>query len=216
MTWPTKTDFVDGDVLTAAQVNNIGTNLNLADPTGITDGYVLTADGAGSMAWEQVAAGGMTSLATGTLSGSVVTLSSISSGYNDLVLDLYGITCTSNPSPEITVNNSNSDYVGVGQANVNNVRTEQNNTYFAAQASFSAFLATGGLNSTRFVIPNYNNAANRCLIIVNTAFQNTGSNYAVQQVTYNKRNLGAAVNRLDIFSAVGNFNGGTYRLWGVK
>lgn len=51
MTWPTKTDFVDGDVLTASQVNNIGTNLNEFDPTGITAGYVLTADGAGSVNW---------------------------------------------------------------------------------------------------------------------------------------------------------------------
>jgi hypothetical protein len=48
MTWPTKTDFVDGDVLTAAQVNNIGTNLNIFDPTSATVGQVWTADGAGS------------------------------------------------------------------------------------------------------------------------------------------------------------------------
>lgn len=73
MTWPTKTDFVDGDVLNASQMNNIGTNLNLADPTGITDGYVLTADGADSMGWEAVSAGGMTLLAT-------VSLSNVASG----------------------------------------------------------------------------------------------------------------------------------------
>jgi hypothetical protein len=88
MTWPTKTDFVDGDVLTAAQVNNIGTNLNLADPTGITDGYVLTADGAGSMGWEQVAAGGMTLLASGSFAAGVgtTTVSSINQTYNSLEL----------------------------------------------------------------------------------------------------------------------------------
>jgi len=57
MTWPTKTDFVDGDVLTATQVNNIGTNLNLFDPTSATLGQVPVADGAGSVAWGAVAAG---------------------------------------------------------------------------------------------------------------------------------------------------------------
>jgi len=51
MTWPTKTDFVDGDVLTAAQVNNIGTNLNLYNPTSATAGQVPVADGAGSVAF---------------------------------------------------------------------------------------------------------------------------------------------------------------------
>ena len=45
MTWPTKTDFVDGDVLSAAQVNNIGTNLNIFNPTSVAANKVLTADG---------------------------------------------------------------------------------------------------------------------------------------------------------------------------
>lgn len=57
MTWPTKDDFVDGDVLTAAQVNNIADNLNLFDPTSATSGQVPVADGAGSVAWGGVASG---------------------------------------------------------------------------------------------------------------------------------------------------------------
>jgi hypothetical protein len=84
MTWPTKTDFVDGDVLTAAQVNNIGTNLNEADPTGITDGYVLTADGAGSMGWEAAPSGGWTLIATGAMSGASAVSSGTFSGYKQV------------------------------------------------------------------------------------------------------------------------------------
>lgn len=57
MTWPTKDDFVDGDVLTAAQVNNIADNLNLFDPTSATNGQVPIADGAGSVAWGAVSGG---------------------------------------------------------------------------------------------------------------------------------------------------------------
>ena len=57
MTWPTKDDFVNGDVLTAAQVNNIADNLNLFDPTSATNGQVPVANGAGSVAWATAASG---------------------------------------------------------------------------------------------------------------------------------------------------------------
>lgn len=93
MTWPTKDDFVDGDVLTAAQVNNIADNLNLANPTGITDGYVLTADGAGSMGWEAVVSGAvflgevnLASVSTASVSGLTTT------GYKSLLFSIVGIT----------------------------------------------------------------------------------------------------------------------------
>lgn len=51
MSWPTKTDFVDGDVLSAAQVNNIGTNLNVFNPTSIAANKILTADGSNDAAY---------------------------------------------------------------------------------------------------------------------------------------------------------------------
>jgi hypothetical protein len=57
MTWPTKDDFIDGDILTAAQVNNIADNLNLFDPTSATAGQVPVADGAGSISYGAVPAG---------------------------------------------------------------------------------------------------------------------------------------------------------------
>jgi hypothetical protein len=86
MTWPTKDDFVDGDVLTAAQVNNIANNLNEADPTGITDGYVLTADGAGGMGWE-IAGGGWTLITSGTATGvGSVAITSIPQTYRSLMV----------------------------------------------------------------------------------------------------------------------------------
>lgn len=90
MAWPTKTDFVDGDVLTAAQVNNIGTNLNLFDPTSATSGQVPVADGAGSIAYGAV--NSMTQIATGNLTGGTTTsITSIPGTYNDLVLFLRNV-----------------------------------------------------------------------------------------------------------------------------
>jgi hypothetical protein len=96
MTWPTKTDFVDGDVLTATQVNNIGTNLNLYDPTSATTGQIPIADGAGSVAFGTISAGGMTLLSTTSLVGQTsVTISGIDQSYEHLyvtALDVYGST----------------------------------------------------------------------------------------------------------------------------
>lgn len=87
MTWPTKTDFVDGDVLTAAQVNNVGTNLNLYDPTSATTGQVPIADGAGSVAFGDVAAGGIELITSGTWTGATsYTISSIPQTYKNLRL----------------------------------------------------------------------------------------------------------------------------------
>lgn len=53
-----------------------------------TNGQVLTADSstATGLKWATAAAGGMTSLATGSLSGATVTISSISGSYKDLRL----------------------------------------------------------------------------------------------------------------------------------
>lgn len=128
MAWPTKTDFVDGDVLTAAQVNNIGTNLNLANPTGITDGFVLTANGAGSMGWEAVASGGMTLLATANLSGqTTVTVSSISQDYINLFLIFRGISTSTSGSRLYVYPNGSAQAANLYSVQMDNATTFANN-----------------------------------------------------------------------------------------
>ena len=128
MAWPTKTDFVDGDVLTAAQVNNIGTNLNLANPTGITDGFVLTATGTGSMGWEAVPSGGMTLLATANLSGqTTVTVSNISQDYINLFLIFRGISTSSNGSRLYVYPNGSGQATNLFSAQMDNALTFANN-----------------------------------------------------------------------------------------
>jgi len=97
MTWPTKTDFVDGDVLTAAQVNNVGTNLNLFDPTSATIGQVPIADGAGSVAFGTPTAGAYTLLTSGTISSTATTdITSISQDYKHLEVWVYDINIAGN------------------------------------------------------------------------------------------------------------------------
>lgn len=92
MAWPTKTDFVDGDVLSASQMNNIGTNLNIFDPTSATNGQVWVANGAGSGAYAS-AGGGLTQIGTASpTSGTTVTFSSIPGTYNSLLVVAAGLT----------------------------------------------------------------------------------------------------------------------------
>lgn len=92
MAWPTKDDFVDGDVLTAAQVNNIADNLNLFDPTSATNGQVWVANGSGSGAYAS-AGGGLTQIAQATpTSGTTVTFSSIPATYKSLLVVATGLT----------------------------------------------------------------------------------------------------------------------------
>lgn len=117
MTWPTKDDFVDGDVLTAAQVNNIANNLNEADPTGITDGYVLTADGAGAMGWE-AAGGGYEILATASTTGTgAFSLTGIPQTKTHLLI-YWNQTTGSSGTPTMRWNNSSAsvyNYVRMDQ-----------------------------------------------------------------------------------------------------
>lgn len=104
MTWPTKTDFVDGDVLNASQMNNIGTNLNLANPTGITDGYVLTATGTGSMGWEAPMAGSYTLITSGTITNATTTdITGLSTAYKNLEIWLYNINISASGTISITM-----------------------------------------------------------------------------------------------------------------
>lgn len=88
MAWPTKTTFVDGDVLTAAEVNNIGTNLNLFNPTSATNGQIWTANGSGSGSYQNpVVPASYTLLASATVTNQTeVLLTNISNAYTDLEL----------------------------------------------------------------------------------------------------------------------------------
>lgn len=125
MTWPTKTDFVDGDVLTAAQVNNIGTNLNEADPTSATLGQVLTADGAGGMSFQDAGGGGLTEIAQATpTSGTTVTFSSIPATYKSLLVVASGL----------TVNGTSMTHYGLTYNTSTATNTSGRYDYFASTA----------------------------------------------------------------------------------
>lgn len=108
MTWPTKDDFVDGDVLTAAQVNNIGTNLNVFNPTSATNGQVWVANGSGSGAYGAV--GGGTVIASGTSTSiTELSLTSIPGTYRSLQFN-WRATPSTTATPWLRVNGATANY----------------------------------------------------------------------------------------------------------
>ena len=216
MTWPTKDDFVDGDVLTAAQVNNIGTNLNLYDPTSATSGQVPIADGAGSVAFGTPVSGGMTSITSGTLStgSGTLTLSSIPGTYKDLMLVLRAWRpANSGAGCDLRFNNASGT-----------------NYYYSSQ--YANNTPAGGAWTS--IVLNALSLSNTLLqhhaILIHdyaTAQPQLGRSYWAGRDNTNTirssttdfgfiPSTNAAITRIDVILSSGNFGAGTYELFGVN
>ena len=217
MTWPTKDDFADGDVLTAAQVNNIADNLNIFDPTSATTGQIWTADGAGSGSYQTVASGAFSTLASGSLptGTGTLTLSSISSAYKSLRLVMSAWSGTSTGELQVRVNNiSTSSYstlywYGVSTANTQNV--------FAGTYIPVGNYATTAAGTSTFVLdfPAYSESTKPMVLGYNIGSATAGSGWG-QGWSLGQYNTAAIVDRIDVILSTGNYDAGTYVLYGIK
>lgn len=217
MTWPTKDDFADGDVLTAAQVNNIADNLNIFDPTSATTGQIWTADGAGSGSYQTVASGAFSTLASGNLptGTGTLTLSSISSAYKSLRLVMSAWSGTSTGELQVRVNNiSTSSYstlywYGVSTANTQNV--------FAGTYIPVGNYATTAAGTSTFVLdfPAYSESTKPMVLGYNIGSATAGSGWG-QGWSLGQYNTAAVVDRIDVILSTGNYDAGTYVLYGIK
>lgn len=209
MAWPTKTDFVDGDVLTAAQVNNIGTNLNIFNPTSATNGQVWIANGSGGGSFS-TPSGAYTLLNSGNLSGTLgVDISNIPGTYERLELYMIDMATPGN-NMNLLVNTQTTGYC---QTNVRSGTTATETGTNNAQVSTVEGNQSGTFNY-QVIIPMY----------AQTKYQH-GQIFGWNINTFNPRsnminwvatNAAQALTRLRFQSASGNLTGGTYRLYGVK
>ena len=185
-----------------------------------TNGQVLTADStaATGLAWAAPAAGGMTSIASGSLSGASVTLSSISGSYNNLVLVLRDYYASSNFGIQITVN-AVADYTFVQFATQttsssgSQTYSEVGSTVFTTH--YSNMLNSDNNNFASIQFFDYANAVSRKCIQSNSGYLTSTS---VKQSTLNfgHANMSAAISSITIATSGGTFSGGTYVLYGVK
>lgn len=194
------------------------------------NGTVLTADSVEvtGMKWAAPAAGGAyTSLASGSLSTSTLTLSNISSSYTDLYLILNNVNCGSNWSLLCRLNNNTS-------SNYNNYRATVSLGYGAINESFSnttAFTLSDflwrssnlGSYSSQFIIkiPNYSTAIENVGLL--QPFESLCSGFTVDTANSScLRTFGSMlttssgpISQIDIIASA-NFTKGTYQLFGVK
>jgi hypothetical protein len=202
-----KGDLVVGSATNDAAILGVGTN-----------NQVLTADSAEAtgMKWATAASGGMTVLATGTLSGTSVTLSTISGSYVNLFLIISNPYTNSGTPLTARIN-------GVTSADYSGVILQNAGTATDAYTSNSSLI----FNAGSFNLPTSANNQSYSLFIPNYAaatFHNyqtfsAGGSATVKTVFGSHfSNTSAAVTSIQIRTQDGTatFSGGTYTLYGVS
>jgi hypothetical protein len=189
-----------------------------------TNGQVLTADSttATGLAWASPASsGGMTLLASGTLSSTALDLTSISQSYTNLVLQVLNANwATADDYLKLRLNNiSTSVYTTIANGTNNNGGA---NTFYGAGGT-DRFIIWGGeswlrtgSNNIYLVFPDYTTAQNRRNVFGNVMGQNVNSSNTVS--AWNGFSTDSTAISQITLSTQSNytFSSGSYKLWGVK
>jgi hypothetical protein len=220
---PDNTDLVkNGALAIRTAVNAIDTSL--VDLKGGTTGQVLAKATNTDMdfTWTSAASGGgMTVLASGTLSSTALDLTSIDQTYTNLVLEITDANWgTSNDYLKMRFNNlSTSIYTSVAQGT--NDRGGASSFYGAGNVD--RFIIWGGVtllrtgkNSILLTIPNYTQTKGRRNMFGTIIAENgTPSDTVVYWNGYSTDT--AAISRITFSTQDGyTFSSGSYKLWGVK
>lgn len=182
-----------------------------------TNGQVLTADSSAAtgLTWTSPSSGSMTSLATGSLTGTTVTINSISSAYTDLRLVIK------NPVP-------GSAYIGM----LMRVNSDTGSNY--VDQNWSAGTTNRAKGSSMYLAGQLPATTNEGVIIVELFRYATTSQWRLMQSNYIGRsadssttadiynyrmawaNTADAITSISLFLGSGSFSSGTYELFGVK
>ena len=169
---------------------------------------VLTADSteATGLKWVAPASGGMTLLASGSLSGSSVDLTAISGSYINLQLFIDNVVMSAtNESVKVEVNGGGNNYF---------YSTSLNNTTLAASASNSnMFLTSGSLFAAQSAVFNiYDYTSANAKLIFSEGFTVTANNRSIQ---FGSISGTGAITSIKLIPSGGTFTG-NYELYGVK
>jgi hypothetical protein len=184
-----------------------------------TTGQVLTVAG-GVPSWATASAGGMTSIASGNLTGATVSLTSIAGTYKNLILVIrdYYFAGAFNFRSQLN-SNSGSVYWNAFRTNDHTNATVVDSAGFQTsllRLSGSSIVNNADNNNvTVMQINDYANATSNKLIQVQSAFIDNGTNRI--NVTNNAVfNDTTAITSIQIYSDGSTFSGGTYVLYGVS
>ena len=175
---------------------------------------VLTADSttATGLKWATPSSGSMTVLASGSLSGSAVNLTSISQDYLTLYLVIRNQNITSaGQVPNFRINNDSSGIYDAKQSSVSGYQVNATDTSWLIGPG--NYATTGGNNSFALTFNDYTSASWKIGSGVNIFTENAGG-YGLGLWRYAARTT-SAITEINMFMTSGNFSG-TYILYGVK
>ncbi len=181
-----------------------------------TNGTVLTAASGEATGLQWATPGGMTQLATGTLSGSQVDLTSISGSYNDLVLIIRNFRPnTDGQSLRMRLNaDTGTSYTTNDFSNLGVSDAAPSSTVLTISGSTDSTTNYGIIYVKLF------DYANAVTFKMAENFHLSSGDATVTNFTNAKRhllsNITAAITQINLFPASGTFNAGTYILYGVK
>jgi len=202
-----------GDIEYRSSTANTNTRLGIG-----STGQVLTVSG-GVPAWATASSGGMTSIASGSLSGSSVVIGSIPATYNELFLELkdhypaangYGV--------DVTITGQTSGYQGTYTNNAGGGAAT--NTSYTTNISRDASYALKNSDQNTYLgirFLNYTSSVRKMMQCYGSFVANSDAVYTVfvnTAIYYS-----SAISSLSIGLEGGTattFAGGTYVLWGIK
>jgi hypothetical protein len=189
-----------------------------------TNGQVLTADsttGTG-LKWAAGSGGAYTSIASGSLSGSTVTISSIPSTYTDLYLLIKGSNLSTDAFETIRPNGSSAtNYITTG------IYGRVTDTFSSVGSSGGSgitmnlpniALNKGGITTNIYALSFYNYANTSQHKVISAYFTpwDATANTAAVGFSTTRWSVTNAISSIDIVTNTGSFSGGTYELFGVK
>ncbi len=180
-----------------------------------TNGQVLTADSttATGLKWNTIASGGWTSIASGSLSGSSLDLTSISGSYKDLRLIVRNLQTNSQTEMQMRLNNlSTGVYNGLNHYNnngtVGSIANATETSFYPTYLQISSS-TSGTLQVDLF---DYANTTSNKQVRMQMQYAQ-GSSIQSTSVFGSCRTTNA-IDRITLFPAGGSFSAGTYILYG--
>ena len=185
-----------------------------------TNGQVLTADSAETtgMKWATTASGGgQTTLASGSLSGSSLSLGSLNQTYRNLRLVISNFYLSGANDIRVKINSNSSSIYDKVQI------IAEANTFRSVAAIDAANLGLNYNNPNNastpqtviIDLPNYTDTTSWKVINVQSYYKSYASGSAEMAVVFGGARTTSAVTTLEFYSGV-SFSGGTYELIGIK